>query len=65
MLGLNVEVYEALTLKELNKNRPNKEAAIQLFSSMFLEVHYYLEKNKEKIYQAFQNLITKSQSGNI
>ena len=43
--------YEAL--KELNKNRPNKESATQ-FNVPGSTLATW-EKNKEKIYQAFKN----------
>ena len=48
--------YKAL--KEFGRNRPNKEVAFQF---KVLEVQFYLEKNKEKICEAFQNSLLKRQ----
>ena len=47
------------TLKEFDKNRPNKEVAIQFNVPESTLINW--KKNKEKIYQAFQNSSLKRQ----
>ena len=46
-------------LKDLDKNRPNKEVAIQFNVSASTLATW--KKNKEKLYQAFQNSSLKRQ----
>ena len=46
-------------LKNLDKNRPNKQVAIQFNASASTLATW--KKNKEKIYQAFQNSSLKRQ----
>ena len=54
--------YKAL--KELDKNRPNKEVAIQ-FNVHGNTLVTSWKKNKEKIYQAFQNSSLKRHRVNL